>query len=159
VTAARAAEGDLAALPDGERGAAGLLIVTGPHAMPVSTAVRAGDRHLVFALARRRETLARLRRDSRAAFALLAEGIAFTAYGHASVIRENLDGAPNMAGVELRVERIQNHLADGRTEMLSAAGWRWHQEEAREADRTVVAAIETLARAGRVTGSDPPDRG
>ncbi len=141
------AEADLATLPDWERRAPGLLIVTGPHAMPVSTAVRSGDRSLVFGLARRRETLARLREDSRAAFALLAEGVAFTAYGDASVIREELEGAPNMAGVELSVERIQNHLADGRTEMLSAAGWRWRQEEAREADRTVVAALEALARA------------
>jgi len=140
-------EGDLVALPDWERRAAGLLIVTGPHAMPISTAVRAGDRRLVFGLARRRETLARLREDSSAAFALLAEGMAFTAYGDASVICEKLEGAPNMAGVELRVERVQNHLADGRTEMLSAAGWRWRQEDAREADRTVVAAIVALARA------------
>jgi hypothetical protein len=116
--------------------------------VPISTAVRAGDRRLIFALARRRETLARLREDSRAAFALLAEGMAFTAYGDAGVISEKLDGAPNMAGVELRVGRIQNHLADGRTEMLSSAGWRWRQEEAREADRTVVAAIEALARRG-----------
>ncbi len=148
MTATGDAERELAALPDWERRAAGLLIVTGPHAMPISTAVRAADRLLVFALARRRETLARLREDSRAAFALLAEGMAFTAYGDAGVIREKLDGAPNMAGVELRVGRIQNHLADGRTEMLSAARWRWRKEEAREADRTVVAAIEALARAG-----------
>ncbi len=147
MTARSEAEGDLDALPDWERRAPGLLIVTGPHAVPISTAVRAGDRRLVLGLARRRETLARLRVGSRAAFALLAEGIALTAYGHARVIREELDGAPNMAGVELRVERIQNHLADGRTEMLSAAGWRWRQEEAREADLTVVAAIEALARA------------
>ena len=142
------AEGDLSTLPDWERGAPGLLIATGPHAMPVSTAVRAGDRTLVFGLARRRETLARLREHPHAAFALLAEGIAFTAYGDARVICEQLEGAPNMAGLELRAERIQNHLADGRTEMLSAARWRWRQEEAHEADRIVVAAIEALARAG-----------
>lgn len=147
MTARSEAEGDLDALPDWERRAPGLLIVTGPHAVPISTAVRAGDRRLVLGLARRRETLARLREDPRAAFALLAERIALTTYGDARVIREELDGAPNMAGVELRVERIQNHLADGRTEMLSAAGWRWRQEEAREADLTVVAAIEALARA------------
>jgi len=156
VTATGEGEADLPALPDWERRAAGLLIVTGPHAMPISTAVRAGDRRLVFGLARRRETLARLREDSRAAFALLAKGMAFTAYGDAGVVREKLDGAPNVAGVELRVERVQNHLADGRTEMLSAAGWRWRREEAREADRTVVAAIEALARAG---ASATPDWG
>jgi len=147
MTATGENEGSLAALPDWERRAPGLLIVTGPHAVPISTAVRSGDRSLVLGLARRRETLARLREDPRAAFALLAEGVAFTAYGDARVLLERLDGAPNMAGVELRVERVQNHLADGRTEMLSAAAWRWREEGAREADRTVVAAIEALARA------------
>lgn len=147
MTGTREVQGDLATLPEWERGAPGLLIVAGPHAMPVSTAVRAGDRRLVLALARRRETLARLREDPRAAFALLAEGVAFTAYGDAAVVREELEGAANMAGVELRAGRIQNHLADGRTEMLSAAGWRWRQDEAREADRRVLAAIAALARA------------
>ncbi len=147
MTARSEVEGYLDALPDWERRAPGILIVTGPHAVPISTAVRAGDRCLILGLARRRETLARLREDPRAAFALLAEGVAFTAYGDARVVCEALEGAPNMAGVELRVERVHNHLADGRTEMLSAAGWRWRQEEAREADLTVVAAIEALARA------------
>jgi len=137
---------DRGALPEWPLRAPGLLIVAGPHAIPISTAVRAGDRRLVFGLSRRRETLARLREDPRAAFALLAEGMAFTAYGQAAVVREQLDRMPNLAAVELRVERVQDHLADGRTDMLAAASWRWNQEEAGEADQKVVAEIETLAQ-------------
>ena len=126
--------------------APGLLIVGGPHAIPISTAVRAGDRRLILGLGRRRETLERLREDPRAAFAMLAEGMAFTAYGQAVVVREKLEDMPNLSAVELGVERVQDHLADGRTEMLDQARWRWVNDEAREADATVVAEIEALAR-------------
>lgn len=136
---------DSGPLPEWPIRTAGLLVVAGPHAIPISTAVRAGDRRLVLGLSRRRETLARLREDPRVAFAVLAEGMAFTAYGDASVVREKLEGMPNLAAIELRVERVQDHLADGRTEMLGAAEWRWITDDAREADRTVVAEIEELA--------------
>jgi nitroimidazol reductase NimA-like FMN-containing flavoprotein (pyridoxamine 5'-phosphate oxidase superfamily) len=137
------------ALPEWPAGTVGLLVAAGPHAIPISTAVRAGDRRLVFALARRRETLSRLRTDPHAAFALLARGIAFTAYGRAAVVREGLDEVPAVAAVELRVERVQDHLAEARTEILEAVAWRWTEEGASEADRRVVAAIEALARSGR----------
>jgi hypothetical protein len=137
---------DSGALPHWPFQAAGLLVVAGPHAIPISTAVRAGDRRLVFALSRRRETLARLRDDPRAAFALLAEGMAFTAHGQAWVVCERLENMPNLAAIELRVERLQDHLADGRTELLAQPRWRWITEEAREADRKVMAEVERLAR-------------
>jgi hypothetical protein len=137
---------DSGPLPEWPLRAPGLLIVAGPHAIPVSTAVRAGDRRLILGLSRRRETLARLREDPHAAFALLAEGLAFTAYGQADVLREKLEGMPNLAAVELRVERVQDHLADGRTEMLDQARWRWVTDEAREADGKVLAEIEALAQ-------------
>ena len=111
--------------------APGLLIVAGPHAIPISTAVRAGDRRLILGLARRRETLERLRADP---------------YGQAVVVREKLEDMPNLSAVELRVDRVQDHLADGRTEMLDQARWRWKSDEAREVDNTVVTEIEALAR-------------
>jgi Pyridoxamine 5'-phosphate oxidase len=133
------------ALPEWPVGTVGLLIAAGPHAIPVSTAVRAGDDRLVFGLARRRRTLAHLREDPRAAFALLAEGVAFTAYGEVRVVREQLERVPPVAALELRVERLQDHLAEGRTEMLAAARWRWAVEEAKDADRAVVAEIAALA--------------
>ena len=88
---------DSGPLPEWPLRAPGLLIVAGPHAIPISTAVRAGDRRLILGLSRRRETLARLREDPHAAFALLAEGLAFTAYGQADVLREKLEGMPNLA--------------------------------------------------------------
>lgn len=138
---------DSGPLPEWRLRSPGLLIVAGPHAIPISTAVRAGDRRLVLGLSRRRETLARLREDPRAAFALLAAGVAFTAYGQAAVLCEKLEDSPNLAAVELRVERLQDHLADGRTEMLDPARWRWLSDEARQVDRKVVAEIEALAQA------------
>jgi hypothetical protein len=140
--------GETAPLPEWPPRAAGFLIVSGPHAIPISTAIRAGDRRLLFGLAQGRETLARVRAHPRAAFALLAEGAAFTAYGSVNVARDRLEAAPNVAALELLVEHLQDHLADGRTEILAAASWRWLEEDAREADREVLSEIEALARAG-----------
>ena len=133
-------------LPEWPASAPGLLIAEGPHAIPISTAVRAGVDRLVFALARRRTTLARLRDDPRAAFAVLAEGVAFTAYGEAVLVRDPLVCVSSVAALELRAERVQDHLADGRTEMLAAARWRWTSEDAGATDRVVLEEIEVLAR-------------
>ena len=120
-----------------------MLCVAGPHAIPISTATRLAVDSLVFALGRRREALARLRSNPAVAFCLLSEGLAFTAHGHARVLREELESAP-VAAVELRVERVQDHLADGRTEMLGAPGWRWLDEEASAADTAVRAELGLL---------------
>jgi hypothetical protein len=129
-------------------GTPGVLVVAGPHAIPVSTAVRAGDRRLLFALARSRETLDRLRDDPGAALALLAEGVAFTAYGEAGVVRESLQRAPTVAALELHVERVQDHLAASRAEILGGVQWRWGEESAGAADAAVMAELEELAREG-----------
>ncbi|MBA2581289.1 MAG: hypothetical protein H0V03_10695 [Thermoleophilaceae bacterium] len=137
-----------AQLPHWPPGTAAVLCVAGPHAIPVSTAIRAGDDRLVFALGRRRDALARLREDPRAALCMLAEGLAFTAHGEISVLREELERIP-LAALELRVERVQDHLADGRTDMLGAAGWRWRGERDAEADRIV---HEELAALAAMTG-------
>ena len=125
-----------------------MLCAAGPHPIPVSTAVRAGDLRLLLALAVGRGTLARLRADPRAAFCLLGEAVAFTAHGMASVARERLTAAPGVAAVELSVERIQDHLADGRTEMLDGARWRWLDERAAEAETRILAELEELGRRG-----------
>jgi hypothetical protein len=132
-------------LPAWERGTPGILCTTAPRAIPVSTAVRAGDRRLVLALARSRTTLAQLRDDPRAAFCLLGESMAFTAYGEAAVVRDRLASRPHVAGVELSVESVQDHLADGRTEMLAGARWRWTEAEAADDERAIVAELEELA--------------
>ena len=100
-----------AALPHWLEGSAAVLCVAGPHAIPVSTALRAGEERLVFALGVGRATLAKLRKDPGAALCLMAEGVAFTAHGRAEVIREPMEVGP-LAALELRVEHVQDHLAD-----------------------------------------------
>jgi hypothetical protein len=130
-------------LPEWESGTAAVLSVQGPHAIPISTAVRLGPDRLVFALARSRATLTRLREDPSAALTLLAPGLAITAYGSATVVREKLEAAPTVAALELSVERIQDHLEGARTEIDAAPAWHWTQDDAAEADRAV---REELAR-------------
>jgi hypothetical protein len=131
-------------LPSWPEGTAAVLCVAGPHAIAISTAVRAGDDRLLFALGQRRKTLARLRADPRAALCVLAEGLAITAYGTVAVVRDELERMP-VTALELRVERVQDHLADGRTEMLTAAGWRWRAERDAEGDGLVRAELRALA--------------
>ena len=118
--------------------------MAGPHAIPISTAVRAGDNRVLLALGRRRDTLERLRDDSRVAFCVLGEGIAFTAHGYASVVAEQLEASERVVAVELRVEGVQDHLADGRTEMLDGARWRWRDEEFGATEEQIVAELGGL---------------
>ena len=128
-------------LPEWEQGAPGVLCASGPHAIPVSAALRASDRRIVFALGGRRETLALLRNDRRAAFCLLAPGVAFTAYGSATVLREELESAPHVAALALDVDEIQDHLASSRTEILEAVRWRWTEDGARDDERRILAEL------------------
>jgi hypothetical protein len=133
------------ALPDWERGTPATLCVHGPHAIPVSTAVRASADRIVFVLARRRDTLAVLREHPRAALCVLGAGVAFTATGEAAVVREQLGASPHVAALELRVEQVQDHLADGRTEMLDGARWRFTTEKAAAADAALRLELDDLA--------------
>jgi len=131
-------------LPRWERGTPGILCVAGPRAIPISTAVRVDDGCLRFALARSRGTLSALREDPRAAFCLLGAGVAFTAHGSVAVVREELESAPTVAGLELRVEHVQDHLADGRTELLDGARWRWRDESFATTEDEIVAELSRL---------------
>jgi hypothetical protein len=124
-------------LPEWEPGTVAVLSVAGPHAIPVSTAVRLSGDRIAFALGVGRETLARLREDPAAAVSLFAAGLAFSAYGIARVAREKLECAPHVAGLELRVERIQDHLEGARTEILGPVSWRWTEKEAAETDEAI----------------------
>ena len=133
-------------LPRWKTGTPAVLCVEGPHAIPISTAVRvAGDR-VRFALGRERETLRRLRRDPRAALCLLGEGLAFTAHGEVRIVGE-LESAETVVAVELSVARVQDHLLDGRTRMLDGARWRWLDEGAAAAEPSIVAELERLGGA------------
>lgn len=133
-------------LPHWEPGTPAVLSVHGPRAIPVSTAVRASGDRIVFALARRRDSLACLRDHPAAALCLLGAGLAFTAEGEVAVVREELAASPHVAALELRVARVQDHLADGRTAMIDGARWRFTSEEAGAADAAVRAELNALAR-------------
>jgi Pyridoxamine 5'-phosphate oxidase len=131
-------------LPEWERGTPAVLCVAGPHPIPVSTAVRAGDDRVLLALGRERETLRRLRADPAVALLVMGAGVAFTAHGEARVVAERLEAADTIVAVELRVARVQDHLADGRSVMLDGARWRWATEELAAADEATFAELERL---------------
>jgi hypothetical protein len=116
-----------------------------PHAIPISTCVRAGPRAVLFALAAGRESLARLREDRRCALTLLGAGdVAITAIGHATVVADPLDGAAGVVAVRIGVERIQEHWQDSFA-IDEGVRWRWTDAEAAERDEAVRAALEALA--------------
>jgi hypothetical protein len=131
-------------LPQWERGTPAVLCAGGPHAIPISTAVRVADDTIRFALGREREMLHRLREDGRAALLVMGKGLAFSAYGWAAVVAEELEVADTVVAVELRVERFQDHLADGRTEMVDGARWRWTDEQLAESEPKIWAELEGL---------------
>jgi len=124
-------------LPHWEPGTPAVLCAHGPHAIPVSTAVRASADRIVFALAHSRETLAILRENPAAALCLMGAGVAFTAEGEATVVREQLSASPHVAALELRVSRVHDHLEGSPTEMHDGARWSFSTDKAREADKGV----------------------
>jgi hypothetical protein len=131
-------------LPEWERGTPAVLCVAGPHPIPVTTPVRGGPHRVLLALGRERETLERLRVDPRVAFVVIGARVAFTAHCRALVIAEELEATDSVVAVELTVERVQDHLADGRTEMLDGARWRWCNEHDGEMEDRIVAELGTL---------------
>jgi flavin reductase (DIM6/NTAB) family NADH-FMN oxidoreductase RutF len=125
-------------LPDWPPGTVAILATAGdhPHAIPVSTAVRTGPREVRFALAPRRESLARLRADARCALAILADGVAVTLHGRATVTGE----AAGVVLLRLDVDDIQDH--DQPTfEIDAGVRWRWTDPAAEERDAKVRAAL------------------
>ena len=131
-------------LPHWERGTPVVLCAAGPHPIPVSTAIRAGDDRILFALGREREALRRLREDPSAAVLVMGEGVAFTAKGQTRMVAEQMETADTIVAVELRVESVQDHLADGRSIILDGVRWRWATEEMAEADEATFAELERL---------------
>jgi hypothetical protein len=131
-------------LPEWERGTPAVLCVVGPHPIPITAYLRAGDDRVLLALGRQRETLRRLREDPSVALLLMGSGLAFTAHGRALVIAEELEAADTVVAVELVIESVQDHLADGRTEMLDGPRWRWCAEEHGEAEDEILAELARL---------------
>jgi hypothetical protein len=136
-----------AELPDWAPGTVAILSTGGgePHAIPVSTGVRAGPRAILFALAHGRESLARLREDPRCAFTLLGAGdVAITAVGHAVVVQDPLDADDGVVAVRVGVERIQDHWQDS-FRIEEGARWQWTDDEAARRDAAIRSALEALA--------------
>jgi hypothetical protein len=135
-------------LPAWSAGTAAVLTTTGedgaPHAIPVSTALRAGPRAVLLGLAARRASLANLRARPDAALCVLDAGVAFTAHGRASVIAEEAAG---VVAVRLDVERVQDHRQPAFA-LEAPVRWRWTDDAAADRDAAVRAALEALAQDG-----------
>jgi len=117
-----------------------------PHAIPVSTAVRAGDRTIVLALALRRESLARLREDPRCALTFMARGdVAFTAGGRAAIVEEPMAVSDRVTAIRIDVEAIQDHGQDS-FEIDAGVRWRWTDAEAERRDARIAAALRRIAQ-------------
>jgi len=105
-------------LPDFPRRTIAILstVDPAPHAIPVSAPVRADDTTILLSLHRTRDSLTRLRANPAVALTVLTEGdVAFTARGHAHVIRDALDSDPEYAGVAIEVEHVDDHRQPGFT--------------------------------------------
>jgi Pyridoxamine 5'-phosphate oxidase len=138
---------ELEALPDWPTRTIAVLATVdqGPHAIPVSAPQRAGDRRILLSLRHDRGSLTRLRSQPRVALAVLTEGnIAFTARGHARIVRDRLAGASDYAAVAIDVERIDDHRqAEFRVE--SGIDRSWVDEDERSALGRRVELLRELA--------------
>ena len=128
-------------LPDWPEGTVAVLSTAGPHAIPVSTATRAGNATIHLALAHTRESLARLREDPRCALTILdGRDVAFTAHAIATVVEEPMAVSDRVAAVRLDVRSLQDH---GQPRFTIEAGvrWRWTDADAEEGDAAVRATL------------------
>jgi hypothetical protein len=133
-------------LPEWEEGAVAILSTIGdePHAIPVSTAVRAGPRRVLLALALRRRSLARLRSRPSVALTIVARDVAITAHCRATVVEEPMEVSDRVVAVALDVLSIQDH--DRPTFAIEGSvRWRWVDADAREADAAIRAGLRALA--------------
>jgi Pyridoxamine 5'-phosphate oxidase len=124
--------------PDGTAATLCTIAADGtPHAIPVSTALRAGPRAIVLGLAARRASLANLRARPTVALSVLAEGVAFSAEGTASVLSEDAAG---VVAVRIAVDRLHDH-AQPTFSLDAGASWRWTDPAAAARDEAVRAAL------------------
>jgi Pyridoxamine 5'-phosphate oxidase len=138
----------LGALPDWPTRTIAILTTLGddgPHAIPVSAPVRAGDRRILLNLHRTRDSLGRLGERPRVALTILAaENIAFTARGPARVIQEPLAGAPDYVAVAIDVEQIDDHRQPA-FRVEAGPDRSWVEETERDALGQRVRALAELA--------------
>lgn len=113
-----------------------------PHAIPIATFTRAGERRILFSLNRSRGSLERLRESPQVALVVLGEDdTAFTAIGRARVVQESMDSEPDFAAVELDVDAIDDHRQPG-----YEVGIEWIDKRELVALRERVAALRELDR-------------
>jgi nitroimidazol reductase NimA-like FMN-containing flavoprotein (pyridoxamine 5'-phosphate oxidase superfamily) len=118
------------------------ILATGagaPHAIPVSTIVRAGPRTILLALGHRRESLARLREEPRCALVIHAEDLTVTVHGHAEVVND----LGRVVAVRVDVDEILDHARDDFA-VDGGIAWRWTDTDAERADAEVRAQLEKL---------------
>jgi hypothetical protein len=144
---AAAAAGGIEVLPEWPIRTIGVLATVddGPHAIPVSAPLRAGDRRILLSLHRTRGSLSRLRERPQVALAVLTGGnIAFTARGRARIVQEPMAAAPDYAAVAIDVQHIDDHR---QAAFLVEAGVdrRWLDEGERGALGERVRALTELA--------------
>jgi len=123
-------------IPDWPPGTVAILSTAGPHAIPVSTAVRAGPDAVLLALGPNRGSLARLREDPRCALAVIAEGVAVTFRGRATVVGE----AAGTIAVRLAIEAVDDH-SQPTFAIEEGVRWRWTDADAERRDAVVRAAL------------------
>lgn len=133
-------------LPDGAVAILATVGEEGPVAIPVSAVLRAGPGDLLLGLARRRGSLARLRRDPRVAVSLAGPGFCLAIEGRAAVAADPLPGAEAMVAVAVRAAVVRDTRGPA-TEVDAGMRWRWTDPEADARHRVVMAALERLASA------------
>jgi hypothetical protein len=105
----------------------------GPHAIPISAPVPAGDHRILLNLHRTRDSLQRLREHPQVALTILAaDNIAFTARGSARIVQEPMSSAPDYAAIAIDVERIDDHRQPA-FQVQAGIDRRWVDETEREA--------------------------
>ena len=134
-------------LPEGIVAVLATVGASGPVAIPVSALLRAGPARLLFALARTRGSVARLRDDPRAAVSLHAPGMSLCVEGVARVAADPLPGAGRMVAFSLEAGRIRDARGPA-TEVDDGIRWRWTDDEAAERHAAVMAALAALVVRG-----------
>jgi uncharacterized pyridoxamine 5'-phosphate oxidase family protein len=126
----------------------GMLATTapdGPHVIPVSAPLRAGDRQILLSLHRTRGSLERLRQQPEVALLVLAgDDVAFTARGRAAVVEEPMEVSADYVAVAIEVDAVDDHRQPAFV-VDSGVGRRWVDEAEQKALGARVAALTALA--------------
>lgn len=124
-------------------------LADGPHAIPVSAPIRAGDHQILLSLQRDRGSLARIRAQPKVALLVLAEGnVAVRAHGRARLASERLAGSPDYVAVAIDVESVHDHRQPS-FRVESGIGRTWIDEGEQAALGQRVEALRHLATGDR----------